>query len=101
MSAEVVSIIVAATVLLVTLGGSIFAGFAWLIWRMDKGFDKIDERFDELDHRFDELDQRFDKLTERFDKADQRFDRLHSGPNDVPVSVAWLERSRERQIFPH
>lgn len=48
MSAEVIAIVIAAASLLVTLGGGFFAGFAWVVRRMDERFDKVNERIDGL-----------------------------------------------------
>ena len=72
MSAEVVSIMLVAAGLLITLGGGFFAGLAWLLRRMDKRFDKVDERISQV----------------------------QSELNDVKVSVARLEGPPQRLIFP-
>lgn len=86
MSAEVISIIVVAAGVLITLGGGFFAGLAWLLRRMDERFDKVDERFAKVD--------------ERFDKMDERLGQIQSELNDVKVAVARLEGPRPGLIFP-
>lgn len=72
MSVEVLSIVIAAAGLLITLGGGFFAGLAWLIRRMD----------------------------ERFDNVDERISSVESELSEVTVAVARVEGPRERLIFP-
>lgn len=79
MSAEVISIILVAAGVLITLGGGFFAGLAWLLRRMDERFAKVDERLD---------------------KVDERLGLLQSEVNDVKVAVARLEGPYPRLIFP-
>lgn len=79
MSAEVISIILVAAGVLITLGGGFFAGLAWLLRRMDERFKKVDERFD---------------------KMDERLTLLQSELNEVKVTVARLEGPHPRLIFP-
>ena len=93
MSAEVLSMVLVAAGVLITLGGGLFAGLAWLLRRMD-------ERFDTVDRRFEKVDQRFDKVDERFDKIDERMNLLQSELNDVKVAVARFEGPHPRLIFP-
>lgn len=92
-SAEVISIILAAAGVLITLGGGFFAGLVWLLRRMD-------ERLDRVDDRFDKVDARFDKVDERFNKMDERIGQLQTELNDVKVAVARLEGPHQRLIFP-
>ena len=86
MSAEVISIILAAVGVLITLGGGFFAGLAWLLRRMDERLDRVDARFDKVD--------------ERFNKMDERIGQLQTELNDVKVAVARLEGPHQRLIFP-
>ena len=79
LSGEMISVILVAAGLLITLGGGFFAGLAWLLRRMDERFDKVDERFD---------------------KVDERMSGLQSELNEVKVSVARLEGPPQRLIFP-
>ncbi|GAA4114210.1 hypothetical protein GCM10022249_15510 [Enteractinococcus coprophilus] len=107
MSAEVISIILVAAGVLITLGGGLLAGLAWSLRRMEELFDKVDKRFEKIDERFDKVDQRFDKVDQRFDKVDQRFEKMderisqvQTELNDVKVAVARLEGPHPRLIFP-
>src|SRR5690625_7964831 len=72
MSVEVISIILAAAGILITLGGGFLAGLAWVIRRMDEQFDKVDKRFDRIDQRFEQVDQRFEKVDERFERMHEQ-----------------------------
>lgn len=103
MSVEVLAIIIATASLLVTLGGGLFAGFAWMLRRMDERFAQADayvnERFAQAEanvvervvqseanvgERFAQAEghvsQRFTQtdviLNERFNKIDKNFDRV-------------------------
>jgi len=100
-SAEAISLILVAAGVLITIGGGCFAGLAWVVRRMDEGFNKADERVNE---RFDKMDkhmnERFDKVDERFDKMDERLSQVQSELNDVKVAVARLEGPHQRLIFP-
>jgi septal ring factor EnvC (AmiA/AmiB activator) len=107
MSVEVISIILAAAGILITLGGGFLAGLAWVLRRMDEQFDKVDKRFDRIDQRFDRVDQRFEEVDRRFEKVDERFDRMderirqvQSELNEVKVAVARLEGPQPRLILP-
>lgn len=89
-SAEAISLILVAAGVLITIGGGCFAGLAWVVRRMDEGFDKADER----------MNERFAKVDERFDKMDERMSQVQSELNDVKVAVARLEGPHQRLIFP-
>lgn len=93
MSVEMMSIIIAAAGLLISLGGGFFAGLAWLVRRMD-------ERFDKMDARFDKVYGQFDRVDEQFDKVNERIGGVQSELNDVKVAVARIEGPRERLILP-
>ena len=100
MSVEVLAIIIAAASLLVTLGGGLFAGFAWMLRRMDERFAQaeanvvervvqseanVGERFAQAEghvsQRFTQTDvilnERFNRIDKNFDRVDTRFDRLN------------------------
>lgn len=107
MSAEVITIILTAAGVLITLGGGFFAGLAWLLRRMDEQFDKVEARFDKVEERFDKVDDRFDKVDDRFAKVDDRFAKVdeqlrsvQSELNEVKVAVARLEGPQQRLIIP-
>lgn len=78
MSVEVLAIIIATASLLVTLGGGLFAGFAWMLRRMDERFAQaeghVSQRFTQTDVI---LNERFNKIDKNFDRVDTRFDRLN------------------------
>jgi len=86
MSADVITTIITAAGLLVTLSGGYLAGLAWLSRRMDTRFDKVDARFD--------------KVAERFDKVDERIHGLEVELNEVKIAVARLEGPTPRMIYP-
>jgi len=100
MSVEVISIILAAAGILITLGGGFLAGLAWVIRRMDEQFDKVDKRFDRIDQRFEQVDQRFEKVDERFERMHEQIGQVQSELNDVKVAVARLEGPQPRLILP-
>lgn len=108
MSVEAISLILVAAGVLITIGGGCFAGLAWVVRRMDEGFNKADERVNErfdkvgkhMNERFDKVDERFEKVDERFDKMDERLSQVQSELNDVKVAVARLEGPHQRLIFP-
>lgn len=78
MSVEVLAIIIATASLLVTLGGGLFAGFAWMLRRMDERFAQaeghVSQRFTQTDVI---LNERFNRIDKNFDRVDTRFDRLN------------------------
>lgn len=86
MSAEMISVILVAAGVLITIGGGFFAGLAWLLRRMDERFDTVDKRFDNVD--------------QRFAKVDEQLNSLRSELNEVKVAVARLEGPQQRLIFP-
>lgn len=123
MSDELITIIIPGAILLVTLGGMIFAGFVWMNRRMeegfarlnqkfdkldlkfDQGFDRMDERFDRLDHKFDQMfdkmGERFDRLDHKFDKIDEKVSTVRAELNDAKAAIARLEGPRQRRIHHH
>lgn len=93
MSAEMISVILVAAGVLITIGGGFFAGLAWLLRRMD-------ERFDKVDQEFEKVDQRFNKVDEGFAKMEDQISSVRSELNEVKVAVARLEGPQQRLIFP-
>lgn len=79
MSVEVMATIIAAASLLVTLGGGMVGGLAWVIRRGD---------------------ERLDKVNERFDKVNERLDGLHAEVTEVKIAVARLEGPRPHLSLP-
>ena len=72
LSADVLTTIIIATGLLVTLSGGSLAGLAWLSRRMDDRFDKVDERLHGVEVEL----------------------------NEVKIAVARLEGPTPRLIYP-
>lgn len=123
MSAEILSIVIAAVGLFITLGGGLLAGFAWMVQRLDKqaaGLDqkmdkqaaRIDQKLDKqaagLDQKFDQhsarIDQKFESLRDEirgeFTALRQDLGGLQEGLGEVKIAVARLEGPRERLILP-
>lgn len=86
MSVEVLTIIIAAASLFVALGGGLFAGFAWMLRRMDERFDKVDDKFE--------------KVYKEFDKVREEMSELRADLTEVKISVARLEGPSPRLIWP-
>src|SRR5699024_1145742 len=93
MSVELIAVIITAASLLVTAGGGMFAGFAWVLRRMD-------ERFHTVDQKFERIDLRFDRMDEKFDQMDERIHGIQTELTEVKVSVARLEGPTPRLILP-
>ena len=65
MSVETLAILISAAGLLITLGGGIFAGFAWIIRRTDAQFAAVHEQFRAVRGEFRaDLHQLREELTE-------------------------------------
>lgn len=90
MSVETLTIIIAAAGLLVTLGGGIFAGFAWTIRRTDAQFTEVREEFRAVHQEFRSVRQEFR----------EDLHQLHGELTEVKISLARLEGPRERLILP-
>lgn len=105
MSVEMIAMIIAAASLLVTLGGGLFAGFAWMLRRIDEKFAKVDERFVQAEAsvkaQFDKVDERFDRVDQKFDRIDECINGVQAELTEVKVAVARLEGPRPRLIMPH
>lgn len=110
-SAEIIAIVVSAAGVVVTLGASMFAGFAWILRRIDDRGDavegklgaRIDAVEEELGARIDAVE---DKLSARIDALDirlsaridgveeklgARIDALAGEVTGVKIAVARLE----------
>src|SRR5699024_9887200 len=88
MSVEVVSMIITAASLLITLGGMFFAGFAWMMRSMYEKFAKVDARFGQAEAS---INARFEKVDERFDRVDQKFDRIDERINGVQTDLTEVK----------
>lgn len=80
MSLGIIAVIITGASLLVTVVGGMFAGFAWVLRRMD-------ERFDRMDHKFDTMEERIRGIQTEL--------------SEVKVSVARLEGPAPQLILPH
>ncbi|NWN88054.1 MAG: hypothetical protein HLX51_05865 [Micrococcaceae bacterium] len=88
MSVETLTIVISAAGLLITLGGGLFAGFAWMIGRMDDCFAEIRGEFR----------QDFRGMHEEFGSVREDIQQLRGEMNDIKISVARLEGPRQRLI---
>ena len=88
-STEVIAIVISAAGVVVTLGASMFAGFAWILRRIDDRGDAVE---DKLSARIDALDMR---LSARIDGVEEklgaRIDALAGEVTGVKIAVARLE----------
>lgn len=96
-SVEVLTIIISAAGLLVTLGGGIFAGFAWMIRRTDDQFAGVREEFRA---EFRTVHEEFGSIREEFRSVRDDLSQLRGELTEVKISVARLEGPRERLILP-
>lgn len=97
MSVETLAIIISAAGLFVTLGGGLFAGFAWMIRRSDSQFAEVRS---ELRDEFREVHERFREVHEEFRAVRQDLHQLRGELTDVKISVARLEGPRDQLIWP-
>lgn len=93
MTAEVLVIVISAAGILIALGSGLFAGFAWVLRRMDDRFDKVDVKFDKVHAKFDNVQESFGKMSAQIGE-------LRTELNEVKVSVARLEGPQQRLILP-
>ena len=92
MSVELVGVVIAASAVLVTLGIGLFAGFAWVVRRIDRVEDKLSARFDGVSARFDGVSARFDGVSARFDGVEAEL-------TEVKIAIARLEGPRPHLIL--
>ncbi len=55
MSVELIGVVIAAFAVLVTLGIGMFAGFAWIVRRIDRVDDKLSSRIDAVEAGLSEV----------------------------------------------
>lgn len=99
MSIEILATMITGLGLVVTLGSSMFVGFAWMLRRIDGVEARLSRRIDDveekLSHRIDrvyaELSHRIDGVEE---KLSRRIDDVQAELVDVKVSVARWEGPR-------
>ena len=99
MSAEIITIVISAVGLLLTLGGTMFAGFAWCIRRSDSLRTDLLGVETSLGTRIDGVEQR---LTARIDGVEEkltaRIDGVAADVTELKVAVARLEGPQRHLI---
>ncbi|MFJ4175563.1 hypothetical protein [Microbacterium sp. NPDC089696] len=95
-SAEIIAVVLSAVGIVVTLGTSMFLGFAWCVRRTDAVEARLGARIDELDHRLgariDELDHRLGARIDGSEKSlGSRIDNLAHEMTELKIAVARLE----------
>ena len=85
MSAELIATLGA----FITIAVGMFAGFAWMIHRIEAVEGRLGTRIDSVE----------DKLTARIDKLGTRLDAVESTLTDVKVSIARLEGPERHLIL--
>ena len=114
MSTDAVALIGSGVGGLLTLGIAMFAGFAWVIRRMDamehrlivrmeSGDQRLDEKVDAVEHKLSrKIDAVEHKLSQKIDAVDQRLsqkiDALEHEFTEVKIAVARIEGPRPRLI---
>lgn len=67
-----------AWVEVLTIIGSILVpmmgGFAWIIMRMDKKFERVDEKFERVDEKFERVCVRLDDIDSRLSRLEGRYE---------------------------
>lgn len=105
MSAEIVAIVISALGIVLTLGTTMLAGFAWCVRRIDAVDEKLSVRIEGLDHRLtariDKLDHR---LTARIDELDHRLtariDTVIDDTTALKIAVARWEGPVRHLVLP-
>lgn len=84
-SSEIIAIVISAVGVVVTLGAALFAGFAWIVRRMDAMELRLCDRMDAGDEK---LGARIDSVDE---KLGARIDALVGEVTGVKIAIARLE----------
>ena len=116
MSAEILAIVVSAVGIVLTLGTTMLAGFAWCVRRIDAVDQKLGARIDALDRKSSERSDRLEhglgaridavdqKSSERSDRLEHnlgaRIDALAADVTDLKIAVARLEGPVRHLIVP-
>ncbi|MFJ2552136.1 hypothetical protein [Microbacterium sp. NPDC087591] len=93
-SAEILAIVVSAVGIVLTLGTTMLAGFAWCVRRIDAVDQRLGARIDELDHR---LTARIDKLDHRLTA---RIDTVIDDTTALKIAVARWEGPVRHLVLP-
>lgn len=96
MSAEIIAVVLSAVGIVVTLGSSMFVGFAWCVRRTDAVERRLNARIDDVERtlsaRIDEVER---KLNARIDEVERsltdRIDAVGHETTEVKIAVARLE----------
>lgn len=86
MSVELITVIITAASLFVTVIGGLFAVSAWILRQMDARFEKVDAQFNNVNEQFKEMATQMSGLQTEL--------------NEVKVAVARLEGPHQRLILP-
>ncbi|MGX1932841.1 hypothetical protein [Microbacterium resistens] len=99
MSIEILATMITGLGLVVTLGSSMFVGFAWMLRRIDGVEARLSRRIDDVEEKLSHrIDQVYAELSHRIDgveeKLSRRIDDVQAELVDVKVSVARWEGPR-------
>lgn len=96
MSAETLTIVISAIGIVLTLGASLFAGFAWMVRHIDERIDTVDKK---LSARIDAVEE---KLKARIDSVEEklgaRIDAVADEVTGVKIAIARLEGPPRRLV---
>ncbi|UXW85555.1 hypothetical protein [Microbacterium azadirachtae] len=103
MSVELIGVVVTAFAVLVTLGSGMFAGFAWVVRRIDGVEGKLSARIDGVEGKLSaRIDRVEETLSARIDGVDgslsARIDGLQAELTEVKIGIARLEGPRPHLI---
>ncbi|WP_243408778.1 apolipoprotein A1/A4/E family protein [Microbacterium sp. TPD7012] len=95
-SVETLTIVISAIGIVLTLGASLFAGFAWMVRRIDAVDTKLTTRINAVDEKLTaRIDAVEEKLTARIDAVEEkltaRIDALADEVTGVKIAIARLE----------
>lgn len=103
MTPEMITTVISAAGVLVTLVGAFVGAGAWMIRRVDGQFERSEERMDRrfaqsearmearMDVRFAQIDERFAQVDARFDRVEERLTGVERELVEVKIAVARLE----------
>lgn len=99
MSAETITIVISAVGLLLTLGGTMIAGFAWCIRRSDRVEERLGARIDGVEER---LSARIDGVRADLIDVDKslgtRIDAVAADTTELKIAMARLEAPQRHLI---
>ncbi|GAA4488453.1 hypothetical protein [Microbacterium panaciterrae] len=88
MSVELLGVVIAAFAVLVTLGIGMFAGFAWIVRRIDRVDDKLSARIDGVE----------DELSARIHGVEVGLSEVKSELTEVKIAIARFEGPRPHLV---